>query len=68
MFGSVNEKREDLASRLKLMRLSFPRRVYTQSHFGYLRKVIKVACNFIYPGTLFSHLHLPEGWHRYQTG
>jgi len=41
MFGSFNEKGDEIASPLELVRLAFPRRVYTQSHFDYLIEVIK---------------------------
>lgn len=41
MFGSFDEDGNELASPLELVRLAFPRRVYTQSHFDYLIEVIK---------------------------
>ncbi|THB78133.1 MAG: tryptophanase [Desulfobacteraceae bacterium] len=41
MFGSFDESGEELPSPLELVRLAFPRRVYTQSHFDYLIEVIK---------------------------
>jgi tryptophanase len=41
MFGSFDEEGNELASPLELVRLAFPRRVYTQSHFDYLIEVIK---------------------------
>ena len=41
MFGSFDQNGKELASPLELVRLAFPRRVYTQSHFDYLIEVIK---------------------------
>ncbi|MCP3942971.1 MAG: tryptophanase [Desulfobacteraceae bacterium] len=41
MFGSFDENGKELPSPLELVRLAFPRRVYTQSHFDYLIEVIK---------------------------
>lgn len=41
MFGSFDEKGNELPSPLELVRLAFPRRVYTQSHFDFLAEVIK---------------------------
>lgn len=41
MFGSFDENRKEQASPLELVRLAFPRRVYTQSHFDYLVEVIR---------------------------
>ncbi len=41
MFGGFNENGNELPSPLELVRLAFPRRVYTQSHFDYLIEVIK---------------------------
>ena len=41
MFGSFDENGNELPSPLELVRLAFPRRVYTQSHFDYLIEVIK---------------------------
>jgi tryptophanase len=40
MFGKYNEKGEEIPSPLELVRLAFPRRVYTQSHFDYLYEII----------------------------
>jgi len=41
MFGSFDENGTELPSPLELVRLAFPRRVYTQSHFDYLIEVIR---------------------------
>lgn len=41
MFGSFDENGNEMPSPLELVRLAFPRRVYTQSHFDYLIEVIK---------------------------
>ncbi|MCG8637644.1 MAG: tryptophanase [Desulfobacterales bacterium] len=41
MFGSFDENGREQASPLELVRLAFPRRVYTQSHFDYLVEVIR---------------------------
>ncbi|MFO7912412.1 MAG: beta-eliminating lyase-related protein [Desulfotignum sp.] len=41
MFGAFDENGKETASPLELVRLAFPRRVYTQSHFDYLIEVIK---------------------------
>jgi tryptophanase len=40
MFGSFDKDGNEMASDLELVRLAFPRRVYTQSHFDYLAEVI----------------------------
>jgi len=40
MFGSFDEKGNEKPSPLELVRLAFPRRVYTQSHFDYILEVI----------------------------
>ena len=45
MFGSFDKNGNELASPLELVRLAFPRRVYTQSHFDYLLEVIKDVWN-----------------------
>lgn len=41
MFGSFDELGNELPSPLELVRLAFPRRVYTQSHFDYVLEVIE---------------------------
>lgn len=45
MFGQFDEHGKELASPLELVRLAFPRRVYTQSHFDYLIEVIREMFN-----------------------
>ncbi|CAM2070601.1 Tryptophanase [Sulfidibacter corallicola] len=45
MFGSFDEAGIEQASPLELVRLAFPRRVYTQSHFDYLAEVIEEVWN-----------------------
>ena len=40
MFGRVNENGLETPARLELVRLAFPRRVYTQSHFDYTIEVL----------------------------
>jgi len=41
MFGRFDEDGKELASPLELVRLAFPRRVYTQSHVDYLIDVLE---------------------------
>ena len=41
MFGKRNEDGTESPAALELVRLAFPRRVYTQSHFDYLLEVIE---------------------------
>lgn len=45
MFGHFNETGEEQVSDLELVRLAFPRRVYTQSHFDYIIEVIEKVWN-----------------------
>ena len=40
MFGKKNEDGKDIAAAMELVRLAFPRRVYTQAHFDYAAEVI----------------------------
>jgi tryptophanase len=40
MFGKKNEDGKDIAAGMELVRLAFPRRVYTQAHFDYAAEVI----------------------------
>jgi tryptophanase len=40
MFGHIDEEGNEQPSPLELVRLAFPRRVYTQSHFDYIIEVI----------------------------
>jgi tryptophanase len=41
MFGKLDESGQEQPSPLELVRLAFPRRVYTQSHFDYIIEVIE---------------------------
>lgn len=41
MFGKYDEEGNELPAPLELVRLAFPRRVYTQSHFDYIVEVLE---------------------------
>jgi tryptophanase len=41
MFGKTDENERQIPAPLELVRLAFPRRVYTQSHFDYVLEVIE---------------------------
>ncbi len=43
MFGHFDANDREIASPLELVRLAFPRRVYTQSHFDYMLEVIETV-------------------------
>jgi tryptophanase len=45
MFGRRDAQGNEIAAPLELVRLAFPRRVYTQSHFDYLAEVIENVWN-----------------------
>jgi tryptophanase len=45
MFGRVDADGREMPAPLELVRLAFPRRVYTQSHFDYLIEVIEDVWN-----------------------
>ncbi len=44
MFGKRDADGNDIAASMELVRLAFPRRVYTQAHFDYAAEVI-IACH-----------------------
>jgi tryptophanase len=41
MFGKTDKNGQEIPAPLELVRLAFPRRVYTQSHFDYVLEVIE---------------------------
>jgi tryptophanase len=41
MFGKIDKNGQEIPAPLELVRLAFPRRVYTQSHFDYVLEVIE---------------------------
>ena len=41
MFGRIDEQGNEVPAPLELVRLAFPRRVYTQSHFDYIIEVLE---------------------------
>ena len=43
MFGTRDSEGNERPAPMELVRLAFPRRVYTQSHFEYLIEVIEVV-------------------------
>lgn len=45
MFGTKDEAGREIPAPLELVRLAFPRRVYTQSHFDYLIEVLDEVWN-----------------------
>jgi len=44
MFGQKDGQGNEIAAPLELVRLAFPRRVYTQSHFDYIIEIIEMVC------------------------
>jgi tryptophanase len=64
MFGRKGKDGKDIPAPLELVRLAFPRRVYTQSHFDYLIEIIEQVwklresisgCRMVYQPQFLRH-------------
>jgi len=64
MFGRFDEAGKEIPASLELVRLAFPRRVYTQSHFDYILEVVDevwkkrksiAGCRIIYQPKYLRH-------------